>query len=415
MTPSKAIPDRERPRERTRFPVEPLLEEAVKTPVLENNCVETLVNGDQIFPAMLQDIGHAKREICFETFIYWSGDIAHRFAGALSAAARRGVEVRVLLDGWGAKKMSQELVDEMRGAGAQVKYFNPIRWWNLDRMNHRTHRKIMVVDRLFAYTGGVGIADVWQGDARSPEEWHDLHYRLTGPVARQIHDAFRHVWTEVLGENSLPPMEKDPTAEEASRRQPDSDAERPVDSAGYAPAQAYWSSPRRDSECVYEAFSLAIRHARKSVRLTTPYFVPDQDAIGIFIDAVKRGVTVDVIVPGKHIDKDVVRYASRASWGDLIEAGVRIHVYEPTMVHAKALVVDGQWVIIGSANFDNRSFSLNDEINVNVFSPAFAARHDQIFENDLQRCHPITYQAWKRRGLGARLRELVCNPFRSQV
>ncbi|MCB1678494.1 MAG: hypothetical protein KDI16_07405 [Halioglobus sp.] len=376
------------------------LQALLGSPVETGNAIETLVNGQRIFPAMLRAIEEARHEICFETFIYWSGDIAGEFADALSAAAKRGVAVQVLLDWWGAQKMDDELIEQMRAAGARVRYFNPLRWWQLHRLNYRTHRKILVVDRQVAFTGGVGIAQVWCGDARAPDEWHDLHYRIAGPVVRCFQQAFQELWCEVLAEPALSAAAQAPAPPDAKR---------------LVAAQVLTSSPRSGAERVYRVFRYAIEHARNRVQLVTAYFVPDREMIGIMLAALRRGVEFEVMVPGKHIDADVVRYSSRSSWGALLRAGVQIHVYDPTMLHAKVMVVDDDWVLIGSANFDNRSFSLNDEVLVNVFSEPFAAQHRELFAKDCERCHRLSYDEWRHRGLTCRIKEFFANRLRAHL
>lgn len=349
---------------------------------------------------MLQAISAAEEEICFETFIYWSGEIARQFAAALSEAASRGVSIHVLLDWWGAQKMDSCLIEQMRGAGVVVHYFNPLRWWQFHRMNYRTHRKILVIDREVAFVGGVGIAQEWQGDARSSNEWHDLHYRITGPVVGDVRDAFKELWSEVLQQPPLP-----------------ADIARPPIRVGCntVAAQVLTSSPRGGSELTFRLFRHAVDTATDSIILITAYFVPDEDMINALISASNRGVSVEVMVPGPHIDSNVVRYSSRSSWGQLLQAGVRFHVYQPTMLHAKAMVIDDCWVIVGSANFDNRSFSLNDEINVNVFSRDFAATHTKIFRGNLERCEPFTYLSWRSRGLLSRCKELLSDVLRPHL
>ncbi len=376
------------------------LEELLGCSVLPGHRIQTLINGKQIFPAMLQAISAANDEICFETFIYWSGEIARQFATSLSDAAARGVCVHVLLDWWGAQKMDSCLIAQMCGAGVTVRHFNPLRWWQFHRMNYRTHRKILVIDREVAFTGGVGIAQEWQGDAKSPNEWHDLHYRITGPVVRDMRNAFEELWSEVLQQAPLP-----------------ANIDRPPirDGCDTVAAQVLTSSPREGSELTFRLFRHAIDTAAESILLITAYFVPDQDMINALISAARRGVSVEVMVPGPHIDSNVVRYSSRSSWGGLLQAGLRIHVYQPTMLHAKAMIIDGCWVIVGSANFDNRSFSLNDEITLNVFSRDFAATHTKIFHEDLERCEPFTYLDWRSRGLLSRCKELLSDALRPHL
>ncbi len=369
-------------------------------PVKPCTRLDVLVNGDRIFPAMLQAIATAVDEICFETYAYWQGDIAQHFAAALSSAAGRGVSVKVVLDWWGAKPMAQSLLEQMRNAGVCVCFFNPLRWWQLRRSNYRTHRKILVVDRSVAFIGGVGIAEEWCGDAGSPQEWHDLHYRLFGPIVGEIHEAFRRLWSEQTGHN-LPAT--------IPYRHPDVPQQ-----CGF-PCQVLTSSPRRGSEATYRLFRHAIESAAESIDIVTAYFVPDQDSISALVAALRRGVSLRIMVPGPHIDFTVVRHTARSSWGELLAAGACIYIYQPTMLHAKVTVVDAHWLIIGSANFDNRSFSLNDEIVMNVISESIALEHRTIFEADRQRCRRLTYEAWQSRGWLARGKEFISNLVRGQL
>ena len=376
------------------------LNELFKPPLLSGHRIQPLINGDQIFSSMLQAIAEAQQEICFETFIYSSGEIAQQFATALIDAGERGVKIFVLLDWWGAKDIDVDLIEHMHNAGVSIRFFNPLRWWQLHRMNYRTHRKILVVDRKLAFTGGVGIAKEWQGNARSPDEWYDIHYRIMGPIVRNIREAFRELWSEVLQEPLLCPDDDTPPA----RHSTDTVA-----------AQVLSSSPRGASELIYQLFRYALDTATDSVQITTAYFVPDQDMISAIISAVERGVKVEVMVPGPHIDSQIVRYSSKASWGKLLSAGVRILIYQPTMLHAKTTIIDNDWTILGSANFDNRSFSLNDEIILNVCSEEFTATHRKIFIENCEHCQLFSYEDWRRRGLISRLKEVLSDFLRPHL
>ncbi|MCB1844701.1 MAG: hypothetical protein KDI09_17190 [Halioglobus sp.] len=380
------------------------LEKRFDSPVLPGNRVHTLINGDRIFPPMLQAIDNARSEICFETFIYWSGDVAREFASALSRAARRDVRVHVLLDWWGAQRMDDEFIEQMRNAGAKVRYFNPLRWWQLQRMNYRTHRKILVVDRCLAFTGGVGIAEEWRGDAQASDEWHDIHYRISGPAVQRFHEAFCALWCEVLKEPLL----------DAATGVPEMPGEA-VNDDETVDAQVLSSSPRSGSEVIYRLFRHAIDTATDSLQLMTAYFVPDEETISAMTSAADRGVDIAVMVPGRHNDSQVVRYSSRAAWGRLLRAGVHMYVYEPTMLHAKVTVVDSEWVIVGSANFDNRSFALNDEIVMNVVSRPFAQDHQRVFEQDMRRCRSLDYEDWRARGIVTRCKEVLSDLARPQL
>jgi cardiolipin synthase len=366
--------------------------------ILAGNRVETLLNGDEIFPAMLAAIRGAQSTITFETYIYWSGAIGRDFAAALAERARAGVRVHVLLDWVGAAKIEAPLLAEMEAAGVEVERYRPLRWYHLHRMNRRTHRKLLVVDGRIGFTGGVGIADVWLGDAEDPEHWRDTHFRLEGPAVAQMQAAFLDNWLEVRpevlhGDAYFPPLEP----------------------AGEMKAQVFKSSFGEGAESTRLMYLLSIACARESVLLSSSYFVPDQVAIDTFVAARRRGVRIEVIVPGEHIDAHVTRRASRGLWGPLLEAGVEIHEYEPTMFHVKVLVVDGLWTSVGSTNFDNRSFSLNDEANLNVLDADFAADQVRIFEADKLRARGITLEEWRNRPRSEKLTEWAAGLLRSQL
>jgi cardiolipin synthase len=348
--------------------------------LLEGNRVQVLLNGDQIFPAMLAAIRDARRTITFETYIYWSGEIGKAFAEALSERARAGVRVHVLLDWVGAGKIDDATIEQMETAGVEVKKYRPLHWYNLGRMNHRTHRKILVVDGKIGFTGGVGIADIWQGHAQDPEHWRDTHFRLEGPAVAQMQAAFLDNWLKVQprvlhGDDYFPPL----------------------DSVGGSLAQVFKSSFGEGSESTRLMYLMSIAAARKSILLANAYFVPDSLAIEELVAARERGVRVEIIVPGKYIDSKIVRQASRGRWEKLLEAGVAIYEYQPTMYHVKVMVVDGLWSSVGSTNFDNRSFRLNDEANLNLLDEQFAAEQVKIFEHDLSRSKIVTLQAWRDR------------------
>jgi cardiolipin synthase len=366
--------------------------------VLEGNRVDVLLNGDEIFPAMLAAIRAARRTITFETYIYWSGDIGNQFAQALIERARAGVRIHVMLDWVGAAKIDDNLLEGMKQAGVEVEMYRPLRWYNLARMNHRTHRKLLVVDGRVAFTGGVGIADLWQGRAQDPEHWRDTHFRLEGPAVAQMQAAFMDNWLEVRpallhGEDYFPDLE----------------------TAGNVSAQVFKSSFGEGSESTRLMYLLSIASAEKSILLSSSYFVPDSSAIEAFVAAKRRGVRVEIITPGEHIDADIVRRASRGLWGDLLEAGVEIYEYEPTMFHVKVLVVDGLWTSVGSTNFDSRSFSMNDEANLNVLDADFAAEQERIFEEDKLHSRRITLEAWQHRPTSEKVTEWLSGLLRSQL
>jgi len=357
-------------------------------PILGGNRVVNLENGVEIFPAMLQAIRGAQRSICFETYIYWSGEIGREFVDALSERARADVPVHVLIDWVGSQKMDERLIQQLVSAGVEVERYHPLRWYHLARMNNRTHRKILVVDGKVGFTGGVGIADNWNGNAESPEHWRDSHYRIEGPAVAQMQAAFMDNWIKTTGkvlqgEHYFPGLT--PTGE--------------------ASAQVFKSSPSGGGDSMLLMYLLAITAAERNIDLSAAYFVPDELTRKTLRDALQRGVRVRIIVPGEHIDTEVVRKASRASWGELLSAGAEIHEYQPTMFHCKTLIVDGLLVSVGSTNFDNRSFRLNDEANLNVYDPAFAAAAARVFEADLKRSRRITFEDWQQRPVREKLLE----------
>jgi cardiolipin synthase len=366
--------------------------------VVDGNAVRALQNGDEIFPAMLEAIRSAEHTITFETYIYWSGEVGRAFADALIDRARHGVAVHVLLDWVGTGKMDDAMLGEMKDAGIQVDKFHPLRWYNLGRMNNRTHRKLLVVDGRIGFTGGVGIADLWQGHAQDSLHWRDSHYRIEGPAVAQMQAAFMDNWlktrTRVLhGEGYFPPL---PTS-------------------GKAVAQVFTSSPEQGSESVRLMYMLSLAAAERSIRIAASYFVPDSLVTATLVSAAERGVNVEIILPGKHIDATFVRKASRGGWGPLLEAGVQIYEYQPTMYHCKVMIVDDLWISVGSTNFDNRSFRLNAEANLNVLDREFALEQARQFELDKARSREITHAMWQARPFREKLAERFARLFRSQL
>lgn len=351
-------------------------------PLVEGNKVEVLLNGDQIFPAMLKAIREAQRTITFETYIYWSGSIGREFTEALSERARAGVKVHVLLDWIGSMKIGEAEMAQMRSAGVELhRYHKPV-WWKLARLNNRTHRKLLVVDGRIGFTGGVGIADKWRGHGQDEDHWRDTHFRVEGPVVGQMQAVFNDNWTKATGtvldgDDYFPALKHE----------------------GESAAQMFSSSITGGSESMHLMYLMAITAARHTIHLSNAYFVPDELAVRALVAAAKRGVDVRIITPGKIIDSDVVRAASRERWGELLAAGIRIAEYQPTMYHVKALVVDSLLVSVGSTNFDSRSFSLNDEANLNVLDPVFARQQEAVFDDDWHRARPVSLQQWENRPL----------------
>jgi cardiolipin synthase len=349
-------------------------------PILEGNQVEVLLNGDQIFPSMLEAIRAARHTITLETYIYWSESIGEEFTAALIERARAGVKVHVMLDFVGSIKMDNAAMERMKQAGVQLQRYHKPVWWKFTRLNNRTHRKVLVVDGSIGFTGGVGIADQWRGAGQDKQHWRDTHFRVAGPVVGQMQAVFADNWTKATG-----------TVLDGPHYFP------PLKAVGGHAAQMFSSSPSGGSESMLLMYLMAITSARDTIHLSSSYFVPDRLTIEALVKAARRGVKVRIITPGEDIDSDLVRIASRERWGALLEAGVEIAEYQPTMFHVKALVVDALMVSVGSTNFDNRSFSLNDEANLNILDRAFASEQVAIFDQDWQRSRPMTLQAWRQR------------------
>ena len=276
----------------------------------------------------------------------------------------------------------------MRSFGIEVRRYNTLHWYNLYRLNNRTHRKLMIVDGKTGFIGGVGLADQWRGHAQDSQHWRDTHFRVEGPVVAQMQSAFIDNWLQATGavlhgKAYLPELEV----------------------AGTQTAQAFTSSPEGGGESMQLMYLMSITAASKSIQLSASYFVPDNVAVNSLVAALERGVRVQIILPGPFMDVEFVRRASRAEWGKLLAAGAEIYEYQPTMFHCKVMVVDALWVSVGSANFDNRSFSINDEANINVYNAAFARRQIEVFQHDLTRSRRVTLQEWTNRtmcSIGAR-------------
>jgi cardiolipin synthase A/B len=367
-------------------------------PVVGGNRFEVLVNGDEIFPSMLEGIRAAQKSITFETFIYWSGAIGEDIARALSDKARAGVAVHVLLDWVGSSKMDKRYLQMLRDAGAEVIQFHKPHWTGLGRMNDRTHRKLLVIDGRIGFTGGVGIAEEWTGHAQDEKHWRDTHFRVEGPAVGQMQAVFMDNWVKATG-NVLHGGNYFPE----------------IDAAGDGLAHMFSSSPSGGSDDMQLMYLMAITAATRSIHLSSAYFVPDKLTINAIVEAARRGVEVRIITPGKRIDTHTVREASRACWGDLLAAGVEIFEYQPTMFHCKLIVVDEYLVSVGSTNFDSRSFKLNDEANLNIYDRDFARRQTAIFDDDVAHAKRITLDEWRRRPLTEKLIERVVALLDSQL
>ena len=367
-------------------------------PIVGGNTAKSLQNGAEIFPAMLGAIESAKVSINFETYIYWSGNIGQRFAEALAERARAGVKVNVLLDWVGSQKMDEAYQTLMQDAGVRVAQYHPLRWYNVARMNNRTHRKLLIIDGLIGFTGGVGIADEWDGYAQDEKHWRDSHYRLQGPAVAHMQAAFVDNWIKATGEVLQGPSYFPAVA-----------------AAGTQRAQMFRSSPTEGSESVRLMYLLSIAAARRTVRIATAYFVPDDLSLETLVAALKRGVKVQILLPGERNDAWITRSASRARWGDLLAAGAEIYEFQPTFFHCKVMIVDDVWVSVGSTNFDNRSFRLNDEANLNIYDDAFAGEQVAVFMRDLKRAKRVDPREWQQRPWTERVLEAPAVLLRSQL
>jgi cardiolipin synthase len=343
----------------------PTLQAYAGAPIKSGNDVQILQNGVQIFPAQVAAIRAARTSITYAQYFFDEGPVATDLVDALVERCRAGVPTHVLLDGVGTLNMPAAYVDALQQAGCKVKTFRPVRPWALRRANNRNHRRILVVDGRVGFTGGSGVSRKWMGDGRTVDHWRDTDVRIEGPAVE---------WMQ-------------------------------------AAVQVVRSSPEGGSYAMYSTFLIALNAARQSIRITNPYFLLDDTMTATVLGRVRRGVAVEVLVPGT-IDHAFVRQASRATWGRLLRGGVKIYEYRPGLLHAKTMVIDGRWTTIGSANLDPRSFSLSQEMNVIVYDRAVGRRMEAIFAADLAHATPVDYDSWAHRGLRARLFELLMYPVR---
>ena len=375
----------------------PTMEGNTRAPIVAGNRVQLLLNGDELFPAMLQAIRGARKSITFTQYVYEKGAISERITEALAGRCRAGVGVNVLLDYTGSLKFPAEYGKLLTTSGCHLVWFHPLEPWQPNRFNKRTHRRVIVVDGRVGFTGGFGINEKWTGDGRGKDHWRDTHARIEGPAVEYLQAAFAEDWREATGIVLA------------------GDAYFPRLSAmGPMHAQVVASSPTGGSSDAYLHFLLAIGSAQRTIFLTNPYFVPDAGMTQALLAAVARGVRVVVLVPGT-IDHPLVREAGRREFGPLLLAGIEIYEYQPALLHAKTMVIDGVFVTLGSINLDNRSFALNQELNLTVYDRELGRRMQQIFAADLSRSARVTYEAWKQRGLRARLYELIALPIKNQL
>ncbi|HEX6636900.1 MAG TPA: phospholipase D-like domain-containing protein [Steroidobacteraceae bacterium] len=366
-------------------------------PLVPGNRITTLVNGDQIYAAMLDAIRAAETNITFETFVFRDG-VGAQFVEELANAARRGVQVHMLLDWLGSRTMNQRLLQAARAAGCELHVYHPPSWYHLGRLNNRTHRKLLIVDGKVGFTGGVGMGVEWKHGLKGLPPWRETHFKAEGPVVAQMQAVFVDNWIKATG-RVLHGAEYFPK----------------LAACGDMEAQMFGSSPVGGSESMHLMVLLALTAARTSIDIENAYFVPDKLTVEALCSAARRGVRVRIVVPGQHTDARVGRWAAHGLYGELLESGISIFEYQPTMMHCKVLVIDGVWSSVGSANFDDRSFRLNDEANLNVFSEDMAREQIRLIEADIAQSRRLVLNKWRHRKFGRRLNEQLALLLRSQL
>lgn len=363
------------------------------------NRVTLYQNGDEIFPAMLDAIRASRSTVHFSSYILWSGEIADRFADVFCDAARRGVVVRIIVDSEGSDdELDDAVVRRLRDAGCRFAWYRPAQWFDVAEYNSRTHRRLLIVDGVVGFTGGVGIADLWLGNAEGPGHWRDTHARVDGPAVTALQAGFTDSWNQCTHELLL--HERDYPA---------------LAPAGDMTVTTVISTPTGGSSPAQRVMAACIGAATRTLHVTNAYFVPTPTFVDALCTARARGVSVKVIAPGPHHDKPYVRRASRHTWKALLASGVEIHEFQPAMVHAKTLTVDGALALVGSINFDPRSFSLNAECGVVVADSGLAAQMDAVFDADLARSRRITAEEVAARTLGTRAVDAICYWVRAQL
>jgi cardiolipin synthase len=377
--------------------------EATFFPIMGGNKIDVLLNGEQTFPAMLKAIRGARRSITYAQYLYQDGAIAYELAEAFAERCRAGLTVKLLLDSHGGGKIPEDIPQLLTDAGCQLEWFRRVRLfrfitpWELLNYNYRNHRRILVIDGILGFTGGHGVAEEWTGDGRTEGKWRDTDVRVEGPIVQQLQAAFVESWRDttghVLGGDLYFPALK------------------PV---GKVNAQVVKSSPLGGTYESYMLLLLSITSARKSIHLSNPYFLPDERMQEALLEAVKRGVSVVVLTPGK-IDHKLVYWASRRGFEPLLLGGIQIYEYQAALMHAKTMVVDAIWAHVGTTNLDNRSFALNEEINLIAYDRAVAGELEKAFADDLKHSKKLTYKDWKARPWREKFLELFTIPLKEQL
>jgi len=365
---------------------------------LSGNKLEILEDGDAYFPAMLAAIHGAKKTVNFQAYILYSDSTGRTFRDALIERARAGVEVRVLLDGVGSGwSLNNSDVRMMKEASCKFAYYHPLLSWRIDRTNRRSHRRVLVVDGKVGFTGGVGFADEWSGHAQDPKHWHDVQVRVEGPLVSTLQNAFEEHWIKTFGE-TLSGADQFPALAPAGEMKAQLIASHSFSMAPVPLTQA-----------------TAFAAAEKRIWITNAYCAPSDDQVDLLVNAVRRHVDVRLIVPGPHNDQPLTKSAGRTAYGRMLEGGVRIFEYQPTMIHTKAMVIDGIFALVGSSNLDPRSSEINEELDLAVYDPAFGREMEAMFERDLSHSTEYTLEQFKNRSLWERTTEWLMLPFRSQL
>ena len=367
-----------------------LLEVLADAKLQQNSSIDVIANGEHFYPAELEAIRSAQKNINMEIYIFERGELTKQYVDALTERACAGVKVRLTIDAMGSFSMSKQYFQSLTEAGGHVEWYHPIRWYSWPRINNRTHREILVVDGKVAFVGGAGIADHWFKSEKNKPRWRDTMFRVRGEAVAGLQSTFVENWLNSSGE-LLSGMEYFPQPE----------------NHGSVEALVVNSMPSMGgSTRARILFQTLLASAKKSIYITTPYFLPDRSAMGEMLRAMKeRNVEIRIITPGRRSDHGMTRSSSRGLYGELLKAGAKIAEYQPAMIHQKMLVIDGVWSVVGSTNFDNRSFGLNDEVNVAARDVALAKELIRLFEEDWQKSHTISYEEWKRRPVWERFVE----------
>jgi cardiolipin synthase len=368
-----------------------MLESVTGARLHPQNKIQVLANGENFYKAELEAIAEAQHSVNIEAYIFERGEVSKRLVDALIERAQHGVKVKVVIDAVGSFANTKDYFESLTQAGGQMNWYHPLRWYNWDRVNNRTHRELIVIDGKKAFIGGAGFADHWLNDKKKNKRWRDTMVMVDGPVVSAVQGTFVENWLRASGEvisgtDYFPVMPGE----------------------GSSPAMVINSSATTGgSTRARILFQILLASAKHTIYVSSPYFLPDSDIRDELLRAVRRGVTVKIITPGVRSDHAVTRSSSRRLYGDLLKGGVQISEYQPAMIHAKILIVDGQWSVVGSTNMDNRSFEINDEVNLAAFDGEMCRRLTEDFMKDLESSRAMTYDEWKRRPLRERITETL--------